>query len=382
MTVTIEQIVKSIHASPTRLVMAVSGGGSGAVSQLLEVPGASRTVLEAAIPYAEKALQAWIGGPAGHACSAQTARAMAAAAFHRARSYYPDDPTPAGIACTAALSTDRPRRGPHRIHIAAQTAARTALWSLELQKGRRSRTEEERLATRLLLNAVADACEVDERLDLDLVEEECVMRDETAAPAQWQDLMLGRTEVARSRGTDNLSRCTDNTDITAVFPGAFNPLHEGHRRMADVAKELLQLPILMEISITNVDKAPLDYCEMRRRIEQFPSELPVCFTRARTFDEKSKLFPGCWFVVGIDTLKRIAAPDYYGNDESAALAAIARIASRGCRFLVFGRKMGEDFVRPADLDLPESLKAICREVPPERFRLDVSSTELRERKPD
>jgi nicotinamide mononucleotide (NMN) deamidase PncC len=374
MTVTIEQLVKNIHASPARLVMAVSGGGSGAVSRLLEVPGASRTVIEAAIPYAEKALQAWIGGPAEHACSAQTARVMAAAAFHRARSYHPDYPTPAGIACTAALSTDRPRRGDHRIHIAAQTAARTALWSLELQKGRRSRAEEELLATRLLLNAVADACDVGDRLDLELVENEIVRYDETTAPAEWQDLMLGRTEVALSRGTDNM-------DKTAVFPGAFNPLHEGHRRMAEAAKELLQIPILMEISITNVDKAPLDYCEMRRRIEQFPPELPVCFTRARTFDEKSKLFPGRWFVVGVDTLKRIASPDYYGNDESAALAAIERIASRGCRFLVFGRKMGGDFVRPADLALPEPLRAICREVPPERFRLDVSSTELRERNP-
>ena len=39
--------------------------------------------------------------------------------------------------------------------------------------------------------------------------------------------------------------------------------------------------------------------------------------------------------------------------------------------------MGGSFIRLGDLDLPDSLRALCREVPPELFREDVSSTELR-----
>ena len=62
---------------------------------------------------------------------------------------------------------------------------------------------------------------------------------------------------------------------------------------------------------------------------------------------------------------------------SACQCAIERIAGRGCRFLVFGRDLGAGFVRLADLDLPDPLRPICREVPPEVFREDVSSTEIR-----
>jgi len=80
----IVQLVRQIHASPTRVVVALAGGGSGAISRLLEMPGASRTVLEVVVPYSEPAMTDWLGGPPEQACSAQTARAMAMAAFLRA----------------------------------------------------------------------------------------------------------------------------------------------------------------------------------------------------------------------------------------------------------------------------------------------------------
>ena len=54
-----------------------------------------------------------------------------------------------------------------------------------------------------------------------------------------------------------------------------------------------------------------------------------------------------------------------------------RIAGRGCRFLVFGRDLGVGFLRLGDLDLPDSLRALCREVPPEVFREEISSTAIR-----
>ena len=169
MSLSIEQLVERIHASPRRIVLAVSGGGSRAISELLGVPGASRTVLEAVVPYCDEAMAALIGGTPEGACSPKTARAMALAAFLRA-SRYNCQSSPAGVACTAALSSDRPKRGPHRIHVAMQTVSSAATWSLQLNKGRRSRADEERLACRLVLGAVAEACGVDQRPKLDLFE--------------------------------------------------------------------------------------------------------------------------------------------------------------------------------------------------------------------
>jgi hypothetical protein len=180
---------------------------------------------------------------------------------------------------------------------------------------------------------------------------------------------LGKVEVACT--------CGKPPSPTAIFSGAFNPLHQGHQRMMQSASEILKRPVAIEISILNVDKPPLDYFEIDRRLCQFPPEQPVILSRAATFDEKSRLFPGATFVVGSDTLRRIAMPGYYAGDRAACFSALQRIANRGCKFLVFGRDMGTGFVRLADLDLPDILRNISREVPPEVFREDISSTGLR-----
>ena len=55
------------------------------------------------------------------------------------------------------------------MHLAMRTAEVAATWSLELHKNARSRAEEERLVTRLVLNVVAEACGVAGRLELDLL---------------------------------------------------------------------------------------------------------------------------------------------------------------------------------------------------------------------
>jgi len=294
---------------------------------------------------------------------------MAMVAFQRARRYEEPEAMPAGVACTASLATDRPKHGPHRVHVALQTDALTAAWWLQLQKDRRSRAEEERLAGRLVLNVVAEACGVAERLTLDLLEGEQVQESRTQAPPEWQDLLLGKVESVCIGPTGRPPKI--------IMSGAFNPLHNGHRRMIQIAHEWLHEPVALDISILNVDKPPLDYMELERRLGQFPSEQTVYLTRAATFDEKSRLFPGAFFVVGADTLRRIAAPHYYGGSDAACRCALERIAGRGCRFLVFGRDLGVGFVRLADLDLPPALARLCREVPPEVFREDISSTTIR-----
>lgn len=364
-----EQLVQQIHDSPRRIVLVATGGGSRAIADLLEVPGGSRTLLEAVVPYSPPAIVAWLGGPPDEFCSAATARAMAMVAFQRARVYEETGTTPAGVACTASLATDRPKLGPHRVHIAVQTDALTATWWLQLQKDRRSRTEEERLVGRLLLNVIAEACGVAERLKLDLLEGEQVEESKTGAPAEWQDLLLGNVENVCVHPTGRPPKL--------LFPGAFNPLHAGHRRMAQIACEVLHEPVALEISIVNVDKPPLDYAEIGRRLDQFASEQTVYLTRAATFEEKSRLFPGATFIVGVDTMRRIAAAEYYGGNQAACQFALERIASRGCHFLLFGRELGAGFVRLADLNLPAVLHNICREVPPDVFREDISSTAIR-----
>jgi nicotinamide mononucleotide (NMN) deamidase PncC len=373
MVLSTEQLVEQIHDSPTRIVLAATGGGSRAVAELLEVPGGSRTLLEAVVPYSAPALIAWLGSIPDEFCSARTARAMAMIAFERARQYEESKTLPVGVACTASLATDRPKRGPHRVHIALQTADRTATWRLQLQKERRSRAEEERLVGRLLLNVVAEACGVADRLELELLEGEQVEHTNTPARPAWQELLLGNVESVCINPTGRPPKI--------ILSGALNPLHEGHRQMIRIGQELLHEPVALEISIVNVDKPPLDFAEIELRLGQIPPEQTVYLTRAATFEEKSRLFPGATFLVGADTMRRIAAVQYYGGDPAVCHCVVERMADRGCGFLVFGRDMGVGFVRLADLDLPDVLLALCREVPPEIFRVDISSTAIRKTEP-
>ena len=80
-----QDLVRGIHASGCQLVMSITGGGSGVIGALLEVPGASATVLEAVVPYSQRALEDCLSGTVDQACSESTARALAMASFDRAR---------------------------------------------------------------------------------------------------------------------------------------------------------------------------------------------------------------------------------------------------------------------------------------------------------
>ena len=106
------------------------------------------------------------------------------------------------------------------------------------------------------------------------------------------------------------------------MPGSFSPLHDGHRRLAGVASEMLGGPVMLEISVANVDKPPLDEVEVRRRLEPLKGSWCVVLTKAPTFREKAALFPGCIFVIGWDTAVRLFDPQYHGGHEAGVLAAL------------------------------------------------------------
>jgi nicotinic acid mononucleotide adenylyltransferase/nicotinamide mononucleotide (NMN) deamidase PncC len=376
--ISVRTLVEKIHAAPVLAVLALTGGGSRAVAELLEVPGGSRTLLEAVVPYSEPSMLALLGAKPERFSSSPTARAMAVAAFERARRYGAADKRAVGVACAAGLVTDRPRKGSDAIHVAVQTSSRTAAWSIELTKNRRSRPEEEEIAVRMALNALAYAGGLAERLPLELVGDESALFSETIATQEWEDLFLGKSEAICVLPQQALP-CDQNEAESAkvILSGAFNPLHNGHRHMMAMAAEIMELPVAVEISIINADKPMLDYAEIECRVKQFGPEMSVWLTRAATFEEKSRLFPGATFVVGVDTLRRIADPKYYGGDPLAMLKSIERLLARGCLFLVFGRLVDSGFVRLVDLELPSCLREACREIPPELFREDISSTAIR-----
>ena len=379
-----DELVTAIHARARPLVIAATGGGADAIAALLHTPGASRTVLEAIVPYGRASLGGFLCGEPESFCSEATARAMAMAAWNRARRLAPlvDPATLAGIGCTASLASDRVKRGAHRAFVAVQTAQLTRALSLTFADGTLSRASEEHVVSHLVLQAIAEAADVDGQVAAAstailqrAVGDGTLSERLRVVPLQWTELLLGLRDVVVAGSESGKSP----PSWGAIFPGAFNPPHAAHRRMAELANEKLGAEPAWEVSIANVDKPPSDFLAISDRVallRQNRSTAPIVLTRAATFWEKARLFPGATFVVGADTIARIADVRYYGGavDRDAALA---EIASQGCRFLVFGRVVAGRFFGLPELELPAQLAAMCVGVSEAEFRQDVSSSEIR-----
>jgi nicotinic acid mononucleotide adenylyltransferase/nicotinamide mononucleotide (NMN) deamidase PncC len=373
-------LLGGLEAAGARIVIVATGGGSAAIPHLVSTPGASAVVLEGLVPYAREAVDRLLGAPQETYCSSRAARRLAIMAWQRAIGLGADAGTAVGAAVTASLRTRQPKRGDHRVVAATHTIDATSVATLVLEKDARSRQEEELVAAGLLLERLAAIHGTGtDAGNLGLVAGEQVEIDACQAPAAWRALCSGGRVAVQAAADPNRTSAAPSARPTAgglVFPGSFDPLHEGHLRMAVIAQEIAERPLDFELSVTNVDKPALDYLEMRSRATQFAGR-SLWFTRAPTFLEKLDVFPESTFVMGADTYARLADPRYYGGSSEAAAQAVARIATQARGLIVFGRERQGVFEDPARLDVPDALRAVTYFVSQREFRLDISSTALR-----
>jgi nicotinamide mononucleotide (NMN) deamidase PncC len=345
---------KQLHDTPWQGVFYIAGGGTSLISEMLNTPGASRTVMDVRIPYAAAAMSEMLGALPEQACSEATARAMAMSAFQKAQQLGAVQPF--GFACTASLATDRVKRGEHRAHAAIQTRTDTftAFWTFD-----GGRSEEEVALSEALWAKIGQA------LEIPGVEGSVNILHTVGKPA-WQALILGEA----------LAEATEPHDGALLLPGAFNPLHAGHREMLAIAEEMTGRTGAYELSVANVDKPFLDYREIERRLSQF--DRPVWLTRLPTFIEKARHFPNATFAVGLDTLIRIAEPRYYGGLQMRD-EALKELAEYGAAYIVFGRELDGRFqvLDDAAASLPEALLERSTGVDAARFSNPASSTGIR-----
>jgi Competence-damaged protein len=166
-------LIAQIHATPKMAVIVVTGGGVQAIADLLAVPGASKTVLEALVPYSDRSLTEFLGASPTQAVSVETAMAMARAAYQRALQLREELTVPVlGLSCTATLVTDRPKKGDHRAHVGLCSETNSYVYSLMLTKGVRDRRGEERVVSNLLLKVLAEACQASHALEIGILPSE------------------------------------------------------------------------------------------------------------------------------------------------------------------------------------------------------------------
>lgn len=453
-------LVRRLYAleRPARLVVHSTGAGGHLAAWLLSQPGASSLLVDFSIPYGRDALVECLGGvpPADGYCAATTAQGLARTAHRRAVTLRVGAATLAelaadgaaaadrppvrhvGLGCAASLATSEPKRGAHRAFISACWDDVEVTHEVVLEKGTRSRAEEERLVSSAALHALERALGAADgargahahclraalAAQLTCAGDSYTLLHAAARAAPIDRLLAGDASLVlclpappagaaragereRAHGGDgeptvgSIARHSAWCDVPVrhalVLPGSFNPLHDGHARMAAAAVAACALAgkgaraVVFEITARNADKGALDRDELSRRVEQFatvrlapelPAGAPLALTRARLFAEKASLFPGCTFVVGADTAARLVDPKYYADSEAEMGASLAAIRAHGCDFLVAGRVIDGEYTTLEQLlpRVPASMRPLFAQLREDgsAFRVDVSSTQLRQ----
>lgn len=480
--------IVALYGSPDpapQFSLHVTGGGVSAAQWLLSVPGASRCVLNVEIPYSRSALSRLLNNCNTRAdssaapCTAETALEMARASYAQAvsiflneRSTATDSPVGAlpeifGVGCTAALVSGNPKRGAHRCHVGVYGAAHSSVFSLQLEKGRRDRVGEDVECSKLIIEAILNQANVPPRVESSTfhmkeavtvdedhlnLESHRSVEDETVTVTRVQHgdpldriysrrlrhaLFMRKHSLSAAKKDDLYEQFHVYEDAAVppgsiIYPGSFNPLHEGHlqlvaaeierrRSLAVSAGREFSAPLVVfEIAAVNADKPPLSRETVVQRLLQFDDRAnpllqrfgihhhAVSVTSEPLFVAKGELFRRCSFLIGADTMARLLNPKYYadtaengsaGVDRSLfnMISALTTLKNYGCGFIVGGRvralasgeatfETGEQIINGEHADtaqvvnvLPDTVKEMFTSLSEDEFRLDLSSTEIRNR---
>ena len=204
----------------------------------------------------------------------------------------------------------------------------SGIWSLKLDKGRRTRWEEDNLASLAVIKTAAslytslDNATIEDDINLELFPSESFEGqfqeynvDEAIrlilSPQDLNELPTEAVEIVpsiSSSSDNNVQVLVGSTRASMLLPGSFNPIHHGHRKLLDAARLMAShgksgtddnpsndesttaaAAAAYELSVSNPDKGLLCFDDVKKRVEQFlATGETVVLTRCPLYADKVK----------------------------------------------------------------------------------------------
>ena len=358
-----------------RIFVVATGGGAGLQHMLWSVPGSSAYLAGAAFPYSTSQIDEFLGFAPKSYCSADTALQLAMEAYYRAWEPSQEPTHTIGLAITASVASSQKHRGDHRVFAAAFSDIDSS-WSptecelrevtLRKDVGWDARANDGAVCDLMGLNVLFSL------LRMPHVPLGSLMRTAIDHYA-IRDGVGDARRLFFERGHFNAigTRTAAPDPPYLLFPGAFNPPHDGHMFSARMAEALSRLqPTVFHITADPPHKPRLTVPQMLQRAKLLRGNARLFSEGDALYIEKARRHSGLPIVVGADALLRMLDPSW-GPE---ILPMLEEFQKLNTHFYVTSRKMDTEIVDLDSLPIPVRFRPMFTDL---GRGPDLSSTSIR-----
>ncbi len=321
-----------------RIYIAATGAGAGAQNMIWQTPGCSKYFTGATFPYGHEQLTDFLGYAPEKSVCEDVAIEMAMMAYYNAYQYGisnggEDDCI--GFGCTAAVATNRERKGDYVAYVSSCSEAGVSVWEIPLERtiGVYNRMYQGDVISQFIYDIAID----NKYGSADSYKENKVGN-------RAKELLLSRsywTSTGKRKPVDDFkSQVIDPVTDTqsrigrAIYPGAFNPPHAAHLEIARVTNSVFN------IEISPPHKSSLTVPEILQRLKLLKHHDVLLTDGLPLYLDKSNAFPGNPLVLGADSLVRMLDPKW-GPDPIKIIQAMSQNETR---LYIVGREVDGKYI--------------------------------------